>query len=85
MIFITRMGYRVLLSIWYIQVCITSNLNRLFTGMYGTVQIYSSFFKVISRQGSIFWSKTDIYSPPPRKSIFSPLKQRDFRATLPTT
>jgi hypothetical protein len=38
-------------------------------------------------QGSIFWSKTDIYSPPPPLEIyiFSPKKQRDFRATLPTT
>ncbi len=37
-------------------------------------------------QGSIFWSKTDIYSPPPSEIyIFSPKKQRDFRATLPTT
>ncbi len=31
-------------------------------------------------QGSIFWSKTDIYSPPPSEIyIFSPKKQRDFR------
>ncbi len=38
------------------------------------------------KQGSIFWSKTDIYSPPPSEIyIFSPKKQRDFRATLPTT
>jgi hypothetical protein len=37
-------------------------------------------------QGSIFWSKTDIYSTPPLEiDIFSPLEQHDFRATLPTT
>jgi hypothetical protein len=37
-------------------------------------------------QGSIFWWKTDIYPPPPSEIyIFSPKKQRDFRATLPTT
>ncbi len=37
-------------------------------------------------QGSIFWSKTDIYSPPPFGNLyFFPLKQRDFRAMLPTT
>jgi hypothetical protein len=41
----------------------------------------------ILNQGSIFWSKTDIYSPPPPSEIyiFSPKKQRDFRATLPMT
>ncbi len=43
----------------------------------------------LRRQGSIFWSKTDIYFPPPPPPseiyIFSPKKQRDFRATLPTT
>jgi len=37
------------------------------------------------RQGSIFWSKTNIYPPPSEIYIFSPKKQRDFRATLPTT
>ncbi len=38
-------------------------------------------------QGSIFWSKTDIYSPPPPSEIyiFPTKKQRDFRATLTTT
>jgi hypothetical protein len=28
------------------------------------------------RQGSIFWSKTNIYPPPPQKSILSPQKNR---------
>jgi hypothetical protein len=37
------------------------------------------------RQGSIFWSKTNIYPPPSEIYIFPQKKQRDFRATLPTT